>query len=64
MSKYLHRDVLDQLYKLYVRPHLDYCDIIYHKHDPDLKLDFTKKAGIGSIFCGISSEWSMERNEY
>ena len=43
MSKYLHRDVLDQLYKLYVRPHLDYCDIIYHKHDPNLKLDFTKK---------------------
>ena len=43
MSKYLHRDVLDQLYKLYVRPHLDYCDIIYHKHDLDLKLDFTKK---------------------
>ena len=43
MSKYLHRDVLDQLYKLYVRPHLDYCDIIYHKHDLNLKLDFTKK---------------------
>ena len=42
-SKYLHRDVLDQLYKLYVRPHLDYYDIIYHKHYPDLKLDFTKK---------------------
>ena len=23
-------DALDQLYKLFVRPHLDYCDIIYH----------------------------------
>ena len=34
MSKYMHRDDLDQLYKLYVRPHLYYCDIIYHKHDP------------------------------
>ena len=43
MSKYFHRDVLDQSYKLYVRPHLDYCNIIYHKHNPDLKLDFTKK---------------------
>ena len=43
LSKYVSRDVLDQMYKLYVRPHLDYGDIIYHKHDPDLKLDFTKK---------------------
>ena len=42
MSKYLQRNVLDQLYKLYVRPHLDYCDVIYHKHDPTLKLQFTK----------------------
>ena len=43
LSKYVSRDVLDQMYKLYVRPHLDYVDIIYHKHDPDLNLDFTKK---------------------
>ena len=42
LSKYVSRDVLDQTYKLYVRPHLDYGDIIYHKRDPDLKLDFTK----------------------
>ena len=43
LSKYVSRDVLDQMYKRYVRPHLDYGHIIYHKHDPDLKLDFTKK---------------------
>ena len=43
LSKYVSRDVLDQMYHLYVRPHLDYGDIIHHKHDPDLKLDFTKK---------------------
>ena len=42
MSKYLQRNVLDQLYKLYVRPHLDYCDVIYHKHDPTFELEFTK----------------------
>ena len=41
LSKYVSRDVLDQMYKLYVRPHLDYGDIIYHKRD--LKLNFTKK---------------------
>ena len=37
------REVLDQVYKLYVRPHLDYGDIVYHKYDPQLKLDVTKK---------------------
>ena len=43
LSKYGSRNVLDQTYKLYVRPHLDYCDIIYHRHDPEFKLEFTKR---------------------
>ena len=43
LSKYVSWDVLDQIYKLYVRPHLDYGDIIYYKYDPEFKLDFTKK---------------------
>ena len=43
LSKYVSRGVLDQLYKLYVRPHLYYDDIIYDKCDPELKLDFIKK---------------------
>ena len=43
LSKYVTRDVLDQIYKLYVRPHLDYGDIIYHKYDPEFKLHFTKR---------------------
>ena len=30
LSSYLPRKTLDQLYKLYVRPHLDYGDVIYH----------------------------------
>ena len=29
MAKYVSRDVRDQIHKLYVRPHLDYGDIIY-----------------------------------
>ena len=37
------RDVLDQIYNLYVRPHLDYGDITYRKYDPEFKLDFTKR---------------------
>ena len=30
LSKYLPRDTLNKVYKLYIRPHLDYGDIIYH----------------------------------
>ena len=43
LSKYVSRDVLCQMYKLYVRFHLDYGDIIYHRHDPEFKLEFTKR---------------------
>ena len=35
MSKYVKCDVLEQMYELYVLPHLDYGAIIYHKYDPD-----------------------------
>ena len=30
LSKYLPLKTLDQMYKTLVRPHLDYCDIMYH----------------------------------
>ena len=43
LSRYVARDVLDQVYKLHVRPHLDYGDIIYHRFDPNISLDMTKK---------------------
>ena len=43
MSIYLLRNVLDQLYKLHIRLQLDYCDVIYHKHDPTFKLEFTER---------------------
>ena len=39
ISKYVSRNVLDQIYKLYVRPHFDYGDIIYHRYDPDMRLN-------------------------
>ena len=59
LSKYVSHDVLDQTYKLYVRPHLDYGDIIYHKHDPDLKLYFTKKleSTQHSAALAVSGAW-------
>ena len=43
VSKYVCREVFEQIYKLYVRPHLDYGDITYHKHDPEMHLHFTQK---------------------
>ena len=46
-TKDVMRDVLDQIYELYVRrdvrPHLDYGDIIYLKFDPEFTLEFTGK---------------------
>ena len=30
LSKYLPLKTLDQMYKIFVRPHFDYCDVIYH----------------------------------
>ena len=35
LSQYVPRDVLDQMYELYLRPHLDYGDMIYHSYDPN-----------------------------
>ena len=37
LRQYLATNVLDQIYKMHVRPHLDYCDFIYHI--PELKPD-------------------------
>ena len=46
LSKYVHRDVLDQMYKLYVKPHLDYGDVVYHNQNSSLmsKLESTQYA--------------------
>ncbi len=37
------RLVLEQIYKLYVRPYIDYGDIIYQNFDPEMRLNFTQK---------------------
>ena len=41
MSRYVTRDVLDEMYKLYVRPHLDYGGVLYHQYDPNFCLSLT-----------------------
>ena len=44
MAKYVTRDVLDQMYKLYVRPHLYYGGVIYHRDDrPWMNSSLTKR---------------------
>ena len=30
LSRFLQIKTLDQIYKMYVRPHLDFCDVIFH----------------------------------
>ena len=32
MAKFLPREILDTIYKTYIRPHFDYCDCIYDGH--------------------------------
>ena len=31
LSRYLSVKTLEQIYKMYIRPHLDFCDVIYHR---------------------------------
>ena len=35
LFNYLPREALFQIYKSFIRPHLDYCDVIYHKPNYD-----------------------------
>ena len=46
LSKYLPRNTLTELYKLYVRPHLDYGDVIYHI--PPKKCDFSQDTSLNN----------------
>ena len=43
MAKYVTRNVLDQMYKLYVRPYLDYGDVFYHRDDLEMNSSLTKR---------------------
>ena len=57
LSKYVSRTALDQIYKLYIIPHLDYDDIIYDKHDPHITLDVTKRLELYSAALAITGAW-------
>ena len=52
LSKYLPRHTLKELYKLYVRPHLDYGDVIYQS-----------SANIGEFSHSVNLPNQMEKLE-
>ena len=65
MSRYVTHEVLDQMYKLYVRPHLDYGDIIYHKYNPELNLDITKKLEVTQYSAALAVSGALRgTNKY
>ena len=56
LLKYVHRGVLDQMFKLYLRPiNLDYGDVVYHNQNSSLmsKLDSTQYAAA----LAVSGAW-------
>ena len=53
MSRYLPRKTLNEIYKLYVRPHLDYGDVIYHI--PPKKCDFTNNYTLNNYMERLES---------
>ena len=60
LSKYVSWNVLDQIYKLYVRPHLDYGAIIYHRHDPEFKVEFTKRLEYTQYSAALSVSGALQ----
>ena len=54
MSRYVTKDVLDQMYKFYFRPYLNYGDVLYHQYDPNFRLSLTTV--IESVQCSAALE--------
>ena len=53
LSNYLSRQTLNELYKLYVRPHLDYGDVIYHI--PQKVNDFSREVTLHRLMERLES---------
>jgi hypothetical protein len=63
---YLPRKSLIQIYKSYIRPHLDYCDIIYHKpiHDEFTREYFSERASADPIRINEQFNNKIETVQY
>ena len=51
LSSYLPLKTLDLLYKMFIRPHFDYCDVIYHI--PHITDPFTSSITLNFIMANI-----------
>ena len=51
LSRYLSVQTLDQIYKMYVRPHLDFCDVIFHV--PDIRNLFDSSIHLNYLMNSI-----------
>ena len=56
LSKYLSRNTLNELYKLYVRPHLDYGDVIYHLMEKLESVQYAAALAVTGTWRGTSRE--------
>ena len=63
MSSYAPKRALDKIYKIFVRPHLDYCDIIYHlpsltnPSDSSINLNFMMQSLESTQYQTILGAW-------
>ena len=62
LSMYVNRDVLDQVQKVHVRPHLDCGDNLCHVCDPETRRGSIKRER--AKLCCISSINSMTRYKW
>ena len=53
LSKYVDRHVLALSYKMYIRSHLDYGDVIYHNHRIDLSRRSAVVKGVEHISTNL-----------
>ena len=59
--KYVSRNVLDQMYKLYVRPHIDYGDVIYH--DQSMPLSRKLESAQDKAALAVSGAWKGKNKD-
>ena len=64
LSKYLSRKVLDLSYKLYLRPHLDYGDVIFHNQRTDLVRQLSLFLDAGRILTVKSCMMNLDGNSF
>ena len=66
ISRYVSRNVLDKLYKMHIRPHLDYGDVIYHgqlQDNTDLAESIQYQAALIVANCWQSTSREKIYNE-